>query len=139
VIEEGIRDYLLAHVTPGRLGSYDFGDGAEAAIFTVDPLPSDQCLPAIQILESGGVRFGTRARKGAQQYADVTVYGPKHRSAATLRDIAFEVWKLLERANLELRDACAVLCIADPPARFTDPDGFPGFRIAVSVTFLEAL
>ena len=139
MIEEGIRDYLNANVDASDIGRYDFGSGAARAIFTATPLPSDECLPAIVVQESGGVRWGVRIRKGAIQTADVMIYGPKRRSAARLRNLAFAVWLMLERAVLELHDACFVQCVADPPHRITDPDGFPGFRINVEVWFLEAL
>ena len=137
MIEEGIRDYLNENVDAASIGIYDFGSGAAKAIFTATPLPSDDCLPAIVVQETGGTRWGVRARKGAIQTADVAIYGPKRRSAKGLRDLAYAVWLMLERARIELHDACSVMCIADPPSRVTDPDGFPGFRIGVVVWFLE--
>jgi len=134
VIAKAIHAKLNATASvTSKLATYDFGDGAVPAIFTVDPIPKDAALPAIVITLVGGIRDGSRGQKGVDAGVDVRVWGDRKRSTATLRALAWAIWEALERAPLTIDGYEEVGCRADPPQALTDPDGFPGYLVAVRV------
>lgn len=111
------------------------------AIFTLAELPDNTKYPAIRVFEVGGIDFGCRANRGMDAQVDVRVLGDKDTSLATLRDLAMEAWKAVNRANvrsyLEDEGYESWGCRADPPQYAPDEDGFPGFLIPVRLRFLE--
>lgn len=138
MILEALRDILLADATvTDALASYDFGDGDHPAVFTVDPIPQDSSLPAIVLTLDGGVRWGTRASIGGEADVTVRMYDDKSRSTQALRDLAWAVFEALERCTPTFDGYEEVGVMASPPMAAPDPDGFPGYQVAVLVRFLE--
>jgi len=139
MIAEAIRDKLIdTDAVTDELATYDFGDDTPTpAVFTIEPIPHDCDLPAIVVTESGGSRFGTRAKRGAEAEAEVNVWGDKKRSQKSLRGLAELIWRALDRKHLTVTGYTEIGCYAYPPQKLTDPDGFPGYLIRVMVRILE--
>ena len=141
MIAEGIHALIIADsAVCADLTTYQFGTGAETpAVFTTDVIPEDAALPAVIINECGGPAWGTRGRKGADVLTRVRVYGNKTRDTSALRDLAWRIWRLINRSVITPSDADFVSCrtIADPPLLVPDPDGFPGYSIDVRAIVLE--
>jgi hypothetical protein len=119
----------------GQLASYN---GA-AAVFTTD-LPEDCALPAILIAETGGQPWGCRDSEGAEEGAALRVFGDRGASQATLREIAWALWALVNRAALDNHLPAGWEdwgLTAEPPAGITDDAGFPGFEVRASARLLK--
>ena len=137
---EAIRDLLVADsVLRARIETYEFTSGTSTpSVFTTDVMPKDARLPAIIVARAGGADFGTRGWEGSDTLIDVRLYGDRERNTADLRRTAEIMRKLLNRAKLTLTDGQrAFRCIADPPVAAPDPDGFPGYLVAVRVLLLD--
>lgn len=128
-----------------RLATYRFGDGdgeTLPAIFTTSGIPNDAAYPAILITHVGGVPFGTRGARGADFNVDITIYDDRDMSGAALDELAMQIWKRCDRADLSTYLAgtgyedCG--CLADPPANHGDADSFPGYLIRVRAQVLES-
>lgn len=130
MIAEAIGDVLAADsYLTSRLAAYN----GNPAIITFDPPPADMAEPLVVIRgPRAGTRDGDRANKGVIADFDVACYADKGPSTKTLREIAWRIWLLLERANLSINGYEAVGVIAAPPRSAPDPDGFPGFIISIS-------
>jgi hypothetical protein len=138
MILEAIRDVLLADSTvTDSLATHDFGDGGSPAIFTVDPIPETADHPAIILTMAGGIPWGTRAQKGTEIDVDARVYDDKLESSQRIRDIAWRMWEVINRANLSVEGYSEVGVYADPPVQAPDPDGFPGLRVTSTIRILE--
>ena len=116
------------------LGVYE----GEPAVFT-GGLPDDAAFPAILINEVGGSDFGCRSNRGAALNVDVQIFSNKSRSSSLVRYLAKELWKLLNRLDLNpyLEGFTECGCVAEPPANTNDGFGFPGYTIRLRVTVLE--
>lgn len=119
-----------------QLSTYDFGSGAAPAVFTSGPVPEDADRPCIRIEEAGGPNWGSFESKGGIFSANVQVWGNKARSRKALRDLAQDLWTLLERVNLTIPGYFDVGTYADMPGAITDEDGFPGYLIPVRSRFV---
>ena len=109
------------------LSTYDNGEASEVpAIFTRDREPSDAATRFIVIDEVGGSRFGVRANRGAEVDIDVRIIGTDSRSDKVIRDLAFKVWRLLDRVSLDLSSEGyqEIGVMAGPPISLDDPDDF---------------
>lgn len=136
---EAIRDALLAdsEITDD-LATYDFGNSSEdPAIFTTDPIPEGCGHPAIVLTMVGGISWGTRAKEGAEADIDARVYDDKLESTQRIRDIAWRMWKVINRASLTIDGYEEIGVAAEPPIQAPDPDGFPGLRVTSRVRILE--
>ena len=125
----------------GQLATYEKTTGAAEvpAIFAYDSesgvIPEDAGLPAVIINEVGGVNFGTRDEKGAKTVARVRVYGNRDRKS--ILSLAWDIWKLLDRAVLTQTGWTIYGVFAEPPQSLSDPDGFPGYVVDVSAFVSE--
>jgi len=131
VIASALGDILAADTAlTDKLASYN----SSPAITTIDPPPEDMGAPLVVLRGPvGGVRMGSRTSEGTIVDYDVTCYGNKGRSTATIRDVAWRIWELMERADLSISGYESVGVTALPPRSAPDPDGFPGWVIMTSV------
>lgn len=136
---DAVKDALGADaVLPTLLSDWDFGDGEEPAIFTVDPAPLGVGSPFVVLTQDGGVVNDTRGSRGTEIEIDARVFGDKTESSQGLQQAAWRVWSILHRGSLEAPAGfCVVNLWASPPAGFTDPDGFPGYSIRCSLLASE--
>ena len=136
---KAIRDLLQA--TPDvadELALYDFGSGDEPAVFTVQPPPPDAPSPLIVLSQTGGTLTGRdRSTRGGEIDIDVTVWGERGESEKGINDLAMEIWRALDRAIVSVDGYEAPRCLADPPAKTPDPDGFPGYTVRCRVLIRE--
>ena len=120
---------------------------ANLAVYKTKPamftggIPDDTKFPAVTINDvTGSGGGGCRSKRGGATVLDVQVFTDKGRSSKTLRGLALDLWKLLDRASLNSYltgfTECGVQ--ADPPANTNDGFGFPGRTIRVRVTWMEA-
>lgn len=133
--------YNLISATPAitnQLATWDFGAGLVPALFTLDPIPTNCRHPVISIIETGGPRWGSFECSGGYFSASVRVYDDKLRSRKRARDIAQLLWELLDLANLVIPGYDDVGTYADMPQELTDPDGFPGFLIPVTMRLIKS-
>lgn len=138
MIAEAIHAHLIADGTiTAALATWDFGDGAAPAVFTTDPIPAGCGLPAIVITETGGDNWDTFNHWGGNCHADVRVYGNKTFSREALRDVAQLIWRRMHLANLTVVGYGDWGTYCNMPAELTDPDGFPGFLLAVRTRVLS--
>jgi len=131
----GIYTYLNAEtdVTNG-LSTYDFGNGDAPAIFTTDEIQEDAATPFIRISTVGGFRDGTdRTSRGGVVLVNVVLWGAKNDSGKILRELADTIWFALDRAPIEVGGYDVPYCLADPPNRLNDRDGFPGYVVSCRV------
>lgn len=139
MIAAALRSRILASSQiAGQLAQYDSGGGAEGAVFTALPAPEDCPQPLVTIAEEGGAPWGTRAKRGAEISARVTLRGDKSRSEKSLGELAQQLWLQLHRAELTLSGFDEVGCTARPPERSADAQGFPEYRIGVTVRMIES-
>jgi len=139
---EAVRAYLMNQSNLiAHLSTYDFGDGAVPSVFTTDPIPEDlEITPdnyAVVLTLIGGTRWGTRDKKGAETAIDIRIFGARERSTAALRAAAWAAWVSLERATLSIAHYEEVGCLAEAPEQGVDTDGYPFYRIRVTVRILE--
>jgi len=122
-------------VFTNQLGSYDFGAGDAPAVFTAEPAPEDSDSPMVVITQIGG-SLGTardRTHRGGEVTIDVKLWGDKGDSEKVLRELADDLWLLLDRADLTITGMEFCYCLAEPPRRLSDPQGFPGFLVSCRV------
>lgn len=121
-----------------EIASYTVGGDDVPAVFTIDPIPEDAPLPAVRItMVGGGIEGGTKANKGGTMVVDVAVFVDKTNSRAEAEDIAWKLWLLLERGEIDIDGYDSTAVIADLPVDISDPDGFPGYLVSTQVLFLE--
>lgn len=144
MISDVLRDALVADAPLSTLlATYEFTTGVvEAAIFTTERIPNDCSNPSVIIDELGGTPWGDRCVRGAETFCRVRVYGDKNWNLSALRDIAWMINRVLDRADLNTYTEAtygyhAMLCQADPPAYLPDPDGYPGYLIGVRIVVTE--
>lgn len=134
-VVSGIYSYLKdqSDITDG-LSTYDFGGGDIPALFTTPDIPEDAPTPFILISTVGGFLDGRdRTTRGGVVTVDATLWGSKGDSEKVLRELADALWFSLDRAPIEVIDMDVVYCLADPPRRLNDRDGFPGFVVSCRV------
>ena len=125
MIAAALRSRILSSSQiAGQLAQYDAGGGPAPALVT--------------IVAEGGDPWGTRAQRGAECVALVTLRGDKSRSDKALSDLAQALWLCLHRAELTISGFVEVGCLARPPERTADAQGFPEYRIRVMVRLLES-
>lgn len=138
MILEAVRTVLLADTdVTDALAEYDFGDGGSPAIFTTDPIPEDSGLPAIVLTMQEGIPWGTRSQRGAEADVYARMYDNKTQSSERVRNLAWDVREAIERAALTLDGYEEVGVYADTPMISPDPEGFPGYRLRITVRILE--
>ena len=144
VISDVLRDVLNADATvTAEIGTFEFSTGfTEPAIFTTERPPDIVDYPIVIIDDLPGANWGTRGSTGGEAFCRVFVYGNRNWNLANLRNTAWIVKRSLDRAALDTHLSsygyAGALCIADPPGRLDDPDGFPGFVVNVRVKVLRA-
>ena len=139
MIAAALRSRILSSSQiAGQLAQYDAGGGPAPALFTALPAPADCPQPLVTIVAEGGDPWGTRAQRGAECVALVTLRGDKSRSDKALSDLAQALWLCLHRAELTISGFVEVGCLARPPERTADAQGFPEYRIRVMVRLLES-
>jgi hypothetical protein len=112
------------------LAAYDFGSGNEPAIFTTQPPPPDAPAPLVAIVQTGGSLIGRdRSTRGGEVEIDVFVWGNRGESEKLINDIAMNLWRALDRVELSVDGYDPVYCLADPPGRAPDDEGFPGYLL----------
>lgn len=150
MISQAIRqlihsDATLAQGIVAAIAQYDFGAGPEPAIFSNErAVPDDAPTPFIRISEiSGNDNFGTRAASGGEYTVDVQIIGSRDQSEKATRDLAWQLWKLIDRASLDAYLNVAPFnlqdwgCTAQMPQNTQDGFGFPGFTIRATVRVLR--
>ena len=139
MIADALRDVLKVDATLlAALSTYDFGDGAEIAIFTVYPFPENVTYPAVAITLGGRNEWGTRGKRGWVQNVDVQVFRDREYSSEDLRDIAERIKVVLDRSSPSLAGHQELgTHVVGPPTETTDERGFPGYRLDVTVRYLE--
>ena len=124
-----------------RLASYNFTTGVSSpAIFTIDVIPEDSGYPAIIIDEDGGISEGSFGFKGANTYCTVRLYDDKDRTSLVVKDIAWDLYKLLDRSEITFPAGSgfySAWVIASPPRKLSDIDGFPGYAIDLTINIFE--
>ena len=136
---KGVYEHLNADVSvTSTLASYDFGSGSQPAIFTVNPPPQDAPTPLVLIVQTSAALSGRdRTTRGGEIGLDVTIWGDRGESEASINDAAMVVWRSLDRATISVSGYEVPMCLADPPVVSPDPDGFPGYRIAIRILIRE--
>uniref|UniRef100_A0A6H2A3M6 Tail protein n=1 Tax=viral metagenome TaxID=1070528 RepID=A0A6H2A3M6_9ZZZZ len=142
MIALGLRNLIAddASITR-RLVTHDFGDGTNRpAIFVgSETIPQECGSPIIVIVQEGGAWFGTYGDVGGGEFSfSIRLYGAKDRTSGDLRDLAMDLWRLVDLCQPVVTGYNVCWCIADPPGELTDPDGFPGYSIAVRIAALES-
>ena len=129
-----LQQLLAADATvTAHLATYDFGSGAEPAVCTCDPAPADCANPCVVVTQVIGSPWGTREAEGGEIDCDVRVWGDKDRSDAALVAAAEAIWRSVNRGAPARGGWEFGTCVADPPGRMTDTDGFPGYLIRVRI------
>lgn len=140
MIKEAIRNRLLGDAAIiAAVGEFEFSTGSlDPAIFTTQAVPKDCESVSIIISEASGDRFGCRGNRGGDSHARVRVYGDRVMSDKDLWDLAYMVWRRLDRCTLTYTGYENVGVMADPPVELgDDPDGFPGWMIDVRCILME--
>ena len=111
------------------------------AIFT-GGMPDDASLPAIDISALGGSDDSVQDARGAALSASVQVFGPNGFSRKATRDLAWALWRLINRADISTQLAAAGFddlgCVCDPPLNTQDGLGMPGYTLRVTARVLES-
>lgn len=131
-VPQGVYDVIIAETAlTAKLATYN----SLPAVLTITPAPEDCAQPLITISQIGGTLSGRdRGNKGGEVIVDVSLWGNKSDTEKELRNIADELWLLLDRAQVQADGFTeTVYCLADPPNRIADPDGFPGFLITCRI------
>jgi hypothetical protein len=117
-----------------------FGDDNAPAIFTQE-LPEDCPLPAIVIQELPGSDDGCRTLRGGEAKLEIQVFGDKGLGRGDFRQLARDIWDLVDRADLsEYLNELGfddLGCSAAFPSAFNDENGFPAYRIPLTMRVLE--
>lgn len=140
MILNAIQDLIVA--TPAissRLGQWDFGSGGmRPAVFTQDPAPLDCPNPVVVLTQIASEPWGTRGRRGAELTVSARIWGDKQMSDRTLRKLANQMWRALDRAQVSAEDGYTALpMIAEAPTQISDSEGFPGFVVNLRVKTIE--
>lgn len=136
----GVYEYISADSTiTDQLGTYDFGDGSEPAIFTKEPANADSGNPLITITQVGGSLGSGRDRghRGGEVTIDIKIWHDKDASLKDLRELADDVWLAMDRSVFNIDDFEMVYCLSTPPSSINDPDGFPGYVISCRILVRE--
>lgn len=110
------------------------------AVFSFSPIPSDCQNPAITIesLAATTSNAVNRAKRGGEMFVDVSIWGDKDQSEKEIRDVAWDMWKQLDRGILTASGLSIIACFAGAPVRLSDPENFPGYLVSCRVIFTEA-
>ena len=138
-LKKAIRDIIIADSdVTDQLGTYEFVRGSDSpAVFTSRVIPEDCDYPAVLITQITGIPWGTRDSRGGDVLLDIDVFDNKKQSDKALNDVAGDIWRLLDRAQLTISGYDHVLCMADPPIQLEDDDGFPGYVIRCRIKAIE--
>lgn len=110
-----------------RLATYDFGDGPSPAIFTVDPAPDNSPVPLLVISqELGAPGSGNRKERAVNVGGTVTVWGENTPSGIALEAIGWDIWRILDEAEITTEQFGEILLSAGAPQSTIDPDDYPG-------------
>lgn len=120
----------------GRFGNFDFGDGvSRPCVFTRAPAPSEAPNPVATLAIAGTTPNETRDQAGSDFLVTIQIIGDKTHDDSRLRDLAFAVWKTVNRATLSGGSEWEYLqTSADAPQFFSDRDEFPGYIINTRTT-----
>lgn len=152
MIAERFRDYLKADLTPGaggltcwqRVGAVDAGPGSDGkACFVFDPPPelaeASTTIPnrfILTLTETSGVPWDTRGKAGLEFYVTIRVYGPKGFTDKHLCDMAFDLAKVLHRAEIAVPGYDNWGVWSDKPEDDKDNLRYPAYRFRVRVLLL---
>lgn len=154
MISDAIRAWLKADSTARtggrtcwqRMSAVQASDGGDSkACFCFDPPPeiaeSSAAAPGVFVVtiqeEPGGEMFGTRAKRGTEAVATVRVYGPKGFTNTALCEMAFDCWRSLDRANIQITGYDNWGVQAESPMDDKDNMRYPAYRFRVKLRFLE--
>jgi hypothetical protein len=151
MIAEAFRTFLKANtsVTTGgltcwaRVSHCDGDDGK--ACFCYEPPPEVAESAAIEpnkfivvlTAEPSGNPWGTRAKRGTEATVTVKVFGPKGFTGAALGDMAYDLWRVFDRAEIAVTGYENWGVQADSPADDKDALRYPAFRFGVRIRLLE--
>ena len=134
----------LAHTVAvtEKLSTYEFTTAQDEcpAIFTLEKTPSDSEYPCLIMTIVSSTPFQTRGQRGLEARIDVRVYGNREMSESDFRSLCDEVWKCLDRADLETElteagyDTCLVS--ASYPRTFGETDDYPSAWVNVRLVAL---
>ena len=130
---EGIFNAIIAESTiTDELATYK----SNPAVFTFAPAPVSVTTKLVTITESSGSSGnGDRCRREGLVNIDINVWGEKGDSATAIREVANNIWKLLDRnRDIVVPDFTFVKCACNPPVYSLDPEDFPGFRLSCDVS-----
>lgn len=131
----GVYAHLAADTDiTDEIGTYDYGSGSQPAIFTTPDYPEDAATRFLVVSSSGGFLDGRdRGHRGGVVLVNVTLWGSKGDSEKSLRELADTLWFSLDRASIVASGFEVVYCLADPPQRLTDREGYPGFSVSCRI------
>lgn len=132
-----VRSLLQADaMLSARLARYDFGDGPEPAIFTIDPAPPECANPVMVLVLDGPENdVAGRGRANLTCRVQLKLWGDREQSAMELEALAWVAHGLLEKRTVNAGDNRIVIrCSVPQPLR--DEDGYPGYLLRVSVIIL---
>lgn len=140
-LPEALARFLSGNVELcGELATYEFTTGISGpAIFTEeDGIPEDAGRPAVYIAQVGAVPWGCREQRGGEFSLDISLWGNRE-SGSALYETAMKVWRAVDRADLcPFLDGWAEWgCVADPPIKIGDAEGFPGYVVRVLCRVME--
>ena len=154
MIAEHFRAFLKADTTARaggrtcwqRISYCPSGTGGDnKSCFLFDPPPENAQASAaapgefiVTITEEpGGSPWGTRAKRGVEAIVTVRVYSAKGFTDAGLGDMAFDLWRVFDRANIQVTDYDQWGCQADSPQDDKDNLRYPAYRFGVRIRLLE--
>lgn len=137
VLVFAIRDKLFDDsVVTDQLATFKFETAGpdRPAIFTFDDdrgrIPETCALPAIIIDAIGAENFSTRGSPGARQIARIRVYGERKRKS--ILRLAWDIWSSVTQKDLLAESGFEIVAnLCDSPQQLPDPEGYPGYVIAV--------
>jgi len=140
-VPAGMHTYITGSSLAASLATYDFGSGAEPAVFTIEPAPEDTKGPFIIITQVGGDFSNVRDRttRGGNIDIDVKLWGDRDNSHKVLRDLSYELWQLLDRATFDVDGYHVLQCLSDPPGYIGGDRNFPGYLLRCGVLIRESV
>jgi len=139
MIKEAIHALIIADSDiTDLLATFEFTTGVSSpAVFTTDVIPSDAENPAIRIDAQGGPSWGSWGQGGGESTGVVEVFGDKETNANDLLVIARKIKELLYRNEISVTGYEDAGLYADEPIKFTDPEGYPGYRVPYRSNYLK--
>ena len=138
MIIKPIQNFLAADAgITAQLSTYQFSSGVDSPAIFVGDIPDDATFRCLLIEALPGTPWGCRGYRGSEALTDISVLEDKERSEKAVKDLAYDVWRKMDRAQFSLTGYELVACWANSPGRIEVQDGFPGFLIQVRTLVLE--